>query len=295
LKGYAARIPAYALPLLKRAPEVALVEPDRVWQLQRAVPAQPEPPSWGLTRLSSKALPAAGSAYLYPPSAGTGVTAYVVDTGINIKHPDLEGRAIWGKTFANDGDTDKNGHGSHVAGTIGGHDHGVAKNVTLVAVKVLNGQGSGTTSGVLAGIDWTAADHARRTRERGDGKQARSVANMSLGGGASVALDRATAAAVRAGVAFAVAAGNSAGDACRVSPARVNEAVTVAASDRRDTFAYFSEKGPCVDIVAPGVDITSIWIDEPGAGHSGKAPVNTISGTSMATPHVCGVMALVLS
>lgn len=187
-----------------------------------------------------------------------------------------------GKSFTDDGTNDGNGHGTHVAGTIGSKTYGLAKKVNIIAVKVLNSQGSGTTSGVIAGIDWAASEVKRKNPS---GKR-KSVANMSLGGGASTALDKSVAAATIAGLVFAVAAGNSAGDACNLSPARVSEAITVAASDINDNLASFSEKGVCVDIVAPGVNILSTW-------NNGKT--NTISGTSMATPHVAGVVALALA
>lgn len=177
-------------------------------------------------------------------------------------------------------DIDGNGHGTHVASTVGGAEYGVAKKVKLIAVKVLRSSGFGTTADVVKGIDWTAQQHRRNKRK--------SVANMSLGGGRSSALDRAVEKAIEAGVHFAVAAGNSNDDACRYSPAAVKPAITVGASTVRDGRAYFSNIGPCVDIFAPGLDITGAWI-------GGRTAKRTISGTSMASPHVCGVMALFLS
>jgi subtilisin family serine protease len=177
-----------------------------------------------------------------------------------------------------DNDKDGNGHGSHVAGTIGSKSYGVAKKVNLIAVKVLDGRGYGDTSGVIAGIEYVATEGPKSRRK--------AVANMSLGGPSSRALDRAVQAAVKAGVVFVVAAGNSAGDACKLSPAGVAEAITVAASDKYDKIASFSETGKCVDIIAPGVDITSTW---------NNGGTNTISGTSMASPHVAGVVALALA
>ncbi|KAJ3008372.1 hypothetical protein HKX48_008566 [Thoreauomyces humboldtii] len=273
-RGYAARLPRDVAKALKSDPSVEYVEEDKVVSIMGS---QKNPPSWGIVRLSTRDLPLSKT-YDYPDSAGSGVDAYIIDTGIFIAHPEFEGRAKIGKSFASDGDTDGNGHGTHVAGTIGSKTYGVAKNVNLIAVKVLDARGSGTTSDVIAGVEWVATNAPKSGRK--------SVANMSLGGGASTTLDRAVQAAIRAGVNFAVAAGNSARDACLLSPGRVAEAVTVAASDKNDKLASFSERGTCVDIIAPGVDITSTW---------NNGQTNTISGTSMATPHVAGVIALALA
>ncbi|KAJ3002926.1 hypothetical protein HKX48_002038, partial [Thoreauomyces humboldtii] len=273
-RGYAARLPKEVAKALESDPSVEYVEEDKVVSIMGS---QKNPPSWGIVRLSTRDLPLAKT-YDYPDSAGKGVDAYIIDTGIFIDHPEFEGRAKIGKSFASDGDKDGNGHGTHVAGTIGSKTYGVAKNVNLIAVKVLDARGSGTTSDVIAGVEWVATNAPKSGRK--------SVANMSLGGGASTTLDRAVQAAIRAGVNFAVAAGNSARDACLLSPGRVAEAVTVAASDKYDKIASFSERGTCVDIIAPGVDITSTW---------NNGQTNTISGTSMATPHVAGVIALALA
>ncbi|KAJ3103220.1 serine protease, partial [Phlyctochytrium bullatum] len=271
-KGYAAKMPRKLAEALARLPEVDFIEQD---QVMRIMESQPSPPSWGLKRISSRDLPLEKE-YTFPDKAGEGVDAYIVDTGVFVKHKDFAGRASVGKSFSTDNhDRDGNGHGTHVAGTVGGITYGVAKKVNLIAVKVLNSQGSGTNSDVIAGIEY-AGTEAKRTGKK-------SVGNMSLGGSASSALDAAVRAAIENGVMFAVAAGNSAGDACKLSPARVKEALTVAASDIKDKLASFSERGPCVDIIAPGVDITSSW-------NNGKE--NTISGTSMATPHATGVLAL---
>ncbi|KAI8924508.1 peptidase S8/S53 domain-containing protein [Entophlyctis helioformis] len=280
-RGYSVRIPSFIVELLKQHSDIAHIEEDKVMTI---FGSQAKSPSWGLTRISSRDHPAATvKTYTYPDSAGTGVTAYIIDTGVHVKHLDFEGRARVGKSFTKDGTSDGNGHGTHVAGTIGSKTYGVAKNVSLVAVKVLDNQGSGTTSDVIAGIDWAAKDAAAKNPK---GSLRKSVANMSLGGGASTALDRAVKAATDAGLVFAVAAGNSGRDACSLSPARVPEAITVAASDKDDNLASFSERGKCVDVIAPGVDITSTW-------NNGK--INTISGTSMASPHVAGVVALALA
>jgi len=274
-KGYAARLPAKAAEELQFHPDVEFIEEDMIVTI---TDTQKEPPSWGLDRISERELPL-HDAYDYPKSAGEGVTAYIVDTGINIAHPEFEKRAKFGKSFVQDKDkSDGNGHGSHVAGTIGAKNYGIAKKVKLVAVKVLDAGGSGSISGVIGGIEFVATE--------GPKTPGKAVANLSLGGPASKALDAAVKGAIKAGVVFVVAAGNSAGDACKNSPAAVKEAITVAASDKNDRIASFSDLGTCVDIIAPGVDITSTW---KGNGF------NTISGTSMASPHVAGVVALALA
>lgn len=236
---------------------------------------QENPPSWGIDRLDQRDLPLDNS-YTYATKADN-VTAYVIDTGVMVDHPTFEGRATGGFD-AIDGDNDPadgHGHGTHVAGTIGGAEYGVAKGVHIVGVRVLDDSGSGTTEQVVAGIDWVAQNHSGP-----------SVANMSLGGGADDALDEAVRGAITSGVTFAIAAGNSSADAAGFSPARVTEAITVAASDNADAQASFSNFGSVVDLYAPGVDITSSWND--GA-------TNTISGTSMSTPHVTGAAALFLA
>ena len=238
---------------------------------------QENPPSWGLDRIDQTETEG-DNAYTYPDSAGEGVTAYVIDTGVNIEHSDFEGRASHGFD-AVDGDDDAddgNGHGTHVAGTIAGADHGVAKKADVVAVRVLDDNGSGTTEGVIAGVDWVT--------ENADGP---SVANMSLGGGADEALDAAVQKSIEAGVTYTLAAGNESSDAGGGSPSRVEEGITVAASDDADAQASFSNYGSVVDIYAPGVDITAPWI-------GGPDETETISGTSMAAPHVAGAVALYL-
>ncbi|MGI5471488.1 S8 family serine peptidase [Streptomyces sp. CA-132043] len=239
---------------------------------------QDNPPSWGLDRIDQEDT-AGDKKYTYPDSAGEGVTAYVIDTGVRTTHKDFEGRASSGfDAVDNDDDAnDGNGHGTHVAGTIAGAAHGVAKKAKIVAVRVLDDQGSGTTEQVVAGIDWVTKNH-----------KGPSVANMSLGGGADEALDTAVQKAVESGVTFGVAAGNESTDAGQGSPSRVKEAITVAASDKDDKQAEYSNYGSVVDIYAPGTDITSDW-------NEGDDATNTISGTSMATPHVVGAAAVYLA
>ncbi|MBW1596851.1 S8 family peptidase [Streptomyces sp. JJ38] len=237
---------------------------------------QTDPPNWGLDRIDSPALPLDQS-YTYPDGGGEGVTAYVIDTGVMVEHEDFGGRAEDGYDAVEEDDVaqDGNGHGTHVASTIAGEAHGVAKNATVVGVRVLDDNGSGTTAQVVAGIEWVA--------ENASGP---SVANMSLGGGVDPVLDEAVKNAIAAGVTFAVAAGNESQDATNVSPARVEEAITVGATDDADGMASFSNYGAPLDLFAPGVDITAAWND---------GSTKTISGTSMATPHVAGVAALYLA
>ncbi|MET7788438.1 S8 family peptidase [Streptomyces sp900116325] len=239
---------------------------------------QDNPPSWGLDRIDQTET-AGDHAYTYPDSAGEGVTAYVIDTGVRVTHKEFEDRASSGFDAVDNDDSadDGNGHGTHVAGTIAGATFGVAKKAKIVAVRVLDDSGSGTTEQVVAGIDWVTAHH-----------EGPSVANMSLGGGADPALDAAVQKAIASGVTFAVAAGNESADAGEGSPARVPEAITVASSTVDDEQSSFSNYGPVVDIYAPGSDITSSWNDSDDA-------TNTISGTSMATPHVVGAAAVYLA
>jgi subtilisin family serine protease len=239
---------------------------------------QDNPPSWGLDRID-QADTAGDSKYAYPDNAGEGVTAYVIDTGVRVTHQDFEGRASHGYDAIDDDNTadDGNGHGTHVAATIAGAAHGVAKKANVVAVRVLDDNGSGTTEQVIAGIDWVTQNH-----------EGPSVANMSLGGGADPALDAAVAKAIASGVTFAVAAGNESTDAGQGSPARVPEAITVASSTEDDAQSDFSNFGQIVDIYAPGSDITSAWNDS-------DTGTETISGTSMASPHVAGAAAVYLA
>ncbi|MBP2477400.1 subtilisin family serine protease [Crossiella equi] len=278
LRGFAVTASDSQARRIAADPNVAFVEQNRTVRISGT---QPNPPSWGLDRTDQRALPL-NQSYTYPVD-GTGVTSYVVDTGIRVTHTDFGGRAVSGYDFI-DNDTnadDCQGHGTHVAGTVGGTKYGVAKGAKLVAVRVLNCQGSGTYDQVIAGINWVANNAVKPAS-----------ANMSLGGGASDAVDNAVRGAVTKGVTFALAAGNGdifgrPQDACTVSPARTQEAITVGATDTNDNKASFSNYGTCVDIFAPGVNITSAWKDNDSA-------TNTISGTSMATPHVAGAAALIL-
>jgi subtilisin family serine protease len=236
--------------------------------------------TWGLDRVDQHPLPLDGS-YTYN-NDGSGVTAYIIDTGIRYDHVEFGGRAVKGVDEVTPGGdaSDCNGHGTHVSGTVGGTTYGIAKNVKLVAVRVLNCNGSGTTSGVIAGIDWVTSDH--------QAKGGSAVANMSLGGAKSSSLNQAVANSVAAGVVYSVAAGNSTADACNSSPSSEPSAITVAASNSSDVFASFSNFGTCVDIIAPGVSITSAW-------NTSSTATNTISGTSMASPHSTGASALYLA
>ncbi len=273
LNGFAARLPEQALNGLVHNPNVEYIEADQVITID----ATQSPATWGLDRIDQRALPLSNS-YTYNYT-GAGVTAYIIDTGILFGHSEFGGRAVSGWDFVNnDADaSDCNGHGTHVAGTVGGATYGVAKGVSLVAVRVLDCAGSGTTAGVIAGINWVTSQHTT----------GKAVANMSLGGAASTTLDAAVKASIADGVVYAVAAGNNNRDACKFSPARVPEAITVGATTNTDTRASYSNYGACLDLFAPGSSITSAW-------YTSTTALNTISGTSMATPHTAGVAALYL-
>ncbi|KAJ3084711.1 serine protease [Quaeritorhiza haematococci] len=279
--GYAARAPATLAQKVAAefADVVDYVQMDGVARIlqQADDEVQSQPQAWGLKRIAQRDLPL-GENYIFPKEAGEGISVYVVDTGVETTHPQFEGRASFGANFANDNsNTDGNGHGTHCAGTIASQLYGVAKKANIVGVKVLGANGSGSFSGVIAGINWVAQNAV----------PGKSVASMSLGGGKNRAVDDAVNAAVAKNVPFAVAAGNSRGaNACNASPAGATKAYTVAASDINDALATFSDVGPCVEIIAPGVDVLSTWI---------KNTTRSISGTSMATPHVAGVMAILLS
>ncbi|GAA4692928.1 S8 family peptidase [Streptomyces youssoufiensis] len=272
LNGYAVRLPAAAARRLAADPAVATVVQDSV---VRATATQHNPPSWGLDRIDQPALPL-DQKYTYPDSAGGGATVYVVDTGVRISHRDFGGRAVNGYDAVEGDDVaqDGNGHGTHVASTVAGTAHGVAKKARVVAVRVLNDQGSGSISGVIAGIDWVTRHHSGP-----------SVANLSLGGSPNTALDTAVRNSIKSGVSYAVAAGNSASPAQNFSPARVTEALAVGSVDKTDTAARSSNHGSAVDLFAPGVGITGAW-------HTGDDATSTLSGSSMATPHVAGAAAI---
>lgn len=218
------------------------------------------------------------------------VVGYVIDTGIYIGHNDFGGRAVWGYNAVDSADSDGNGHGTHCAGTMAGSTYGLHKTGTLKAVKVLNAGGSGTTAGVIDGVNWVVTD-AKKMMEKAikEGKApAKAVGNMSLGGGRSTALNNAVNAAVNNEILMAVAAGNNANDACNYSPASAELSTSVGASDSSDSAASFTNYGSCVDIFGPGVSVLSAWIGSPSA-------TNTISGTSMASPHVAGVAMKLMS
>ena len=276
LNGFAGSISDAARAGLLRDARVERVEQDGVVTTQGTETSA----TWGLDRTDQRALPL-NSTYNYS-NTGAGVTAYIIDTGIRFAHSEFGGRATSGYDAVDGGSADDcNGHGTHVAGTVGGGKYGIAQEVRLVAVRVLDCGGSGSWSGVIGGMDWVAANH-----------NGPSVANMSLGGGASASVDAALNRLIASGVTVGVAAGNGnrggrQQDACNYSPARVPAAITVGATDKTDTKTSWSNYGNCVDIFAPGSSITSAW-------YTSNTATGTISGTSMATPHVVGVAALYL-
>lgn len=278
LPGGVVRMSQAAAEALARNPGVDFVEQDSVVQLivpsSVTVSTVQSGATWGLDRIDQHALPLNGN-YTYGPD-GAGVTAYIIDTGIRTSHSQFGGRAWVGFDAFGGSGLDCHGHGTHVAGTVGGSTFGVAKAVGLVAVRVLDCAGSGTVSGVLAGVDWVAGNALKPA-----------VANMSLSGGASAALDYGVNVAIASGVHFSVAAGNSNANACNYSPARVFAAATVGATASSDARASYSNYGQCLDLFAPGSSITSAW-------YSSDTAAAILSGTSMATPHVAGVAALYL-
>ncbi|MEI1701261.1 S8 family peptidase [Acinetobacter baumannii] len=277
LKGFAIYLPDTAgaafIEAMKKNPHVLSVESDTIVNIDATTQSNPD---WGLDRIDQKALPL-NSTYSYL-QAGSGTTAYIVDTGILSSHQEFSGRVLSGYTAISDGNgtTDCNGHGTHVAGTVGGTTYGVAKNVNLVPIRILGCDGSGASSNVIAGLDWILKN----------GKKP-AVVNMSLGGATSSSLDSAVENLYNNGYVMVVAAGNSNTDACTSSPARVSKAITVAATDNTDTRASYSNYGSCVDIFAPGSQINSSWIGS-------NTATKILNGTSMATPHVAGVVAEML-
>ncbi|ABN62681.1 S8 family peptidase [Shewanella baltica] len=278
LNGVLINASAQQVKALLKDPNVKYVEQDQVMSVTPMMEANADQPSptWGIDRIDQRNLPLDNN--YHTDYDGSGVTAFVIDTGVLNTHNEFGGRASSGYDFIdNDYDaTDCNGHGTHVAGTIGGSTYGVAKNVNVVGVRVLNCSGSGSNSGVIAGINWV--------KNNASGP---AVANMSLGGGASQATDDAVNAAVAAGITFVVAAGNDNSNACNYSPARAADAITVGSTTSNDSRSSFSNYGTCLDIYAPGSSITSSW-------YTSNSATNTISGTSMASPHVAGVAALYL-
>jgi subtilisin family serine protease len=276
LNGFAGSMSEAARSGLLRDARVTRVEPDGI---ARTSTTQSNA-TWGIDRIDQRALPLSGT-FTYT-NTGAGVTAYIIDTGIDYTHNEFGNRASLGYDSFGGNGNDCNGHGTHVASTTGGSVYGVAKSVTLKAVRVLDCNGSGSWSGVIAGIDWVTANRVRPA-----------VANLSLGGGANSSVDDAVRRMIASGVGAAVAAGNGnqggrAQDACKYSPARVAEAMTIGATTKTDAKTSWSNYGNCVDWFAPGAGITAAWIG------SGNTETNTISGTSMASPHTAGVAALYL-
>lgn len=274
LNGYAAQLSSTGAKRLAADPAVASVEQN---QKVHSTATQTDAP-WGLDRIDQPNLPLNGT-FTYPDSAGVNTTVYVLDTGVRITHQDIVGRASNGYDFVDNDNVaqDGNGHGTHVATTAAGTVYGVAKKAKIVAVRVLNNSGSGTTAGVIAGVDWITANHV-----------ASSVANVSLGGGPSTTLDTAVRRSIASGVTYSIAAGNSNAPASGFSPARVETALTVGATTRTDARATYSNHGPLVDLFAPGSDITAGWATSDTATYTGN-------GTSFAAPHVAGAAAVYLT
>jgi len=286
-RGFAAKLTEVQLFQVRQHSLVEFVEQNQAVHINQDCPVQINA-DWGLDRVCKRDIVLDGT-YSYPDHGASNIDAYIIDTGILITHQDFQGRASFGYK-SNNGwpSTDDNGHGTHVASTVGGFRYGVAKRVNLIGVKVLSGAGSGTTAGVIAGVDWSVGSKRSRGRP--------STGNMSLGGSTSAALNRAVDAASDAGVNMVVAAGNDNNNACNSSPASASKVICTGATDlgsdnndnQYDVRSYFSNFGRCVSVFAPGSDILGAWIGSNTASR-------VISGTSMASPHVCGVASLALS
>ncbi|KAI5859626.1 subtilisin-like protein [Durotheca rogersii] len=274
-KGFASTLTAEDLEKLQNHPDVEFIEQDAIMSIN-AYTTQTGA-TWGISRLSHRT---GTNGYVYDSSAGAGTCAYIIDTGIYTAHSEFEGRAEFLANYVDSSSTDGNGHGTHVAGTIGSRTYGVAKQTKLYAVKVLNSSGSGTTSGVIAGMNFVTSDSQTRSCPAGV------VANMSLGGGTSTSINSAARAMINAGVFLAVAAGNDNANAANTSPASEPTVCTVGATTSSDARASYSNYGSVVDVFAPGSSILSTW---------NNGGTNTISGTSMATPHVAGLGAYLLA
>ncbi|TPX71398.1 hypothetical protein SpCBS45565_g01093 [Spizellomyces sp. 'palustris'] len=274
--GYAGHFPAALRDALASRPEVAKIEQDSILRISQQLAGQL---SWGLDRLDQPTLPLDGK-YLASGPLGSGVDVYVLDSGINIAHQEFGGRARFGVSFSASGNDDGVGHGTHVAGTIGGKTVGVAKNVNLIAVKVIDNDGSGSASSVIMGLEWV-------TRQV-TASQIPSIINMSIGGARSTALDMAVLNAVKSGITVVAAAGNDNHDACLDSPANLMPVITVGALTQNDTKASFSNYGSCVKLFAPGAGIRSAW-------NQGPQSYQVLDGTSMASPHAAGAAAVCLS
>lgn len=283
VNGYLGRFDEETLKQIRLSPMVAYVEQDKLVHTMLTTTQTGAP--WGLSRVSHRKLSNSFD-YIHNPAGGEGVTAYVIDTGIKTEHPDFEGRANWGVSIAFPPiDVDLHGHGTHVAGTIGSKTYGIAKNVDLSAIRVMNPLGSGTISDIIKGVEFAVKDHQEKVKSKKKGFKGSTV-NMSIGGGLSEALDQVANAAVNAGLHLAIAAGNDNEDACGYSPARATGPITVGSTDKEDAKSDFSNHGKCVDINAPGSEIESLGI---------LLDTMVMSGTSMATPHVTGLLLYLLS
>ncbi|KAI0651894.1 serine protease [Trametes meyenii] len=286
LHGFAGILEDDALNALRASPDVEYIAEDGIFHINTAVTQTNAP--WGLQRISQAAKLSSQNTgsltytYTYDSSAGSGVDIYIVDTGIFTAHSEFGGRARWGATFGGYADADGHGHGTHVSGTAAGSTYGVAKEANLIAVKVLSDGGSGSVSDIVSGLNWIGQQVTSSGRP--------SIASLSLGGGASTALDNAVTSLTQQGIHVTVAAGNSNVDAANTSPARAAAAVTVGASTIADARASFSNFGSVVDIFAPGQNIISAWI-----GGTTVRATNNVSGTSQATPHIAGLIATLIS